>query len=216
MKVPIVTHINNTTISLVFKDLAGEYRSYCSGSWINNKNIITARHCVENDDKTVDIGRIIIFQTHKEFNGKHPYSGSKKSYMARVVAVGKNDIDVAVLEAVKDMRHGIVKILPGEVPQGLKVYITGHPRGLTFTYMEGHVAAIREMTIDTGDGPEVNYVVHIIAPASLGSSGGAVLTENGELIAINTFIKHNLPGHIFSTHKDHVIQVLEENNIQYY
>jgi S1-C subfamily serine protease len=63
---------------------------------------------------------------------------------------------------------------------GEKVYAIGNPRGLENTISEGIVSGVREMGA-------VRYVQHS-APISPGSSGGALISERGILIGLNTFL----------------------------
>lgn len=215
INVPLVQHVTDSTVALVSKDIDGDLMSYCTGVWINHNHIVTAKHCVANDDDSITIGQQILYQTKAEQTGKSPINGSDVAYTAKIVAHGELS-DVAVLKVEDNLSHGIVSIYKGQIPQGLKVYVMGHPNGLMYTYTEGIVSGIRTMKVYFSDEGEVHYIVHIQVPAAGGSSGGPAITANGELVAISTFINRGIPGNLFSTHKDKIIGVLEANGIAYY
>lgn len=66
------------------------------------------------------------------------------------------------------------------VEQGDKVYNISAPMGLEQTVSDGLVSSLRE--------DSHGQVVQITAPISPGSSGSAILNENGEVIAVATFL----------------------------
>ena len=67
-----------------------------------------------------------------------------------------------------------------EPEQGDKVYNISAPLGLEQTFSEGSVSALRE----DSHGP----IVQLTAPISPGSSGSAILNEDGEVIGVATFV----------------------------
>ncbi len=66
------------------------------------------------------------------------------------------------------------------VEQGDKVYNISAPMGLEQTVSDGLVSSLRE--------DSHGQVVQITAPISPGSSGSAILNENGDVIAVATFL----------------------------
>lgn len=66
------------------------------------------------------------------------------------------------------------------VEQGDKVYNISAPMGLEQTVSDGLVSSLRE--------DSHGQVVQITAPISPGSSGSAILDENGDVIAVATFL----------------------------
>ena len=62
---------------------------------------------------------------------------------------------------------------------GQHIFVVGHPEGYIGTFSDGLISAIRPED-------EPSAIIQITAPISLGSSGGAVLNEKGEVIAIAT------------------------------
>ena len=65
--------------------------------------------------------------------------------------------------------------------QGDKVYNISAPMGLEHTVSDGLVSSVRK--------DSHGEVIQITAPISPGSSGSAVLNENGDVIAVDTFYK---------------------------
>ncbi len=63
---------------------------------------------------------------------------------------------------------------------GSRVYVISSPRGLENSLSEGIVSAVR--TVGT------QKVIQITAPISPGSSGGPVFNDNGQVIAVATFV----------------------------
>jgi S1-C subfamily serine protease len=60
---------------------------------------------------------------------------------------------------------------------GEKIYAIGNPKGLSGTISEGIVSGIRKI--------ENNDLIQITAPISPGSSGGPIINNNGEVIAVS-------------------------------
>ena len=62
---------------------------------------------------------------------------------------------------------------------GQHIFVIGHPEGYIGTFSDGIISAIRPED-------EPSAIIQITAPISPGSSGGALLNEKGEVIAIAT------------------------------
>jgi len=100
-------------------------------------------------------------------------------YAARVENVLQYDaeIDLALLELSHDTK--LQPLIPGDdsqVVQGDKVYAVGYPLGKSNTLSDGIVSSVyKEDGVD---------IFQITAPVSHGSSGGALLNENCEVIGV--------------------------------
>lgn len=70
---------------------------------------------------------------------------------------------------------------PSRLKPGMVVYALGNPKGLTKTFSSGIVSAVRKK-----DNEIRNCVIQYTASISPGSSGGALLNENGELVGITS------------------------------
>jgi hypothetical protein len=60
---------------------------------------------------------------------------------------------------------------------GEKIYAIGNPKGLSGTISEGILSGVRKI--------ENNDLIQITAPISPGSSGGPIINNNGEVIAVS-------------------------------
>lgn len=105
--------------------------------------------------------------------------GRSNRYAARVVLANPS-LDIALLEAKGDFSD-----LPGlllasqEVSMGEKIRVAGYPFGMPFTVTEGTVSSPRQYM----DG---RYHVQTDAAVNPGNSGGPMLNEKGEVIAVTT------------------------------
>lgn len=90
--------------------------------------------------------------------------------------------DVLILK-VEDVNCAQIKVgISTDLKVGSKVYAIGSPMGLENTLSEGIVGGFRKF-----DKKENNLeYIQVTAPISPGSSGGAILNANGELVGIST------------------------------
>jgi hypothetical protein len=98
--------------------------------------------------------------------------------------------DLALIEILGDVGdHGIAP-LADDVSVGEKIHSVGHPSHLTWTHVDGIVAAFRtrapwvEDQLPILKGP----FTQISAPLWHGNSGGAVYNDRGEIIGICSFL----------------------------
>ena len=88
--------------------------------------------------------------------------------------------DLAVIE-VSGLRAPVLPLGDSDTVQiGQEVYAVGNPRGLTGTFSDGIISAIRP----EGNNLVAGKVLQITAPISPGSSGGPVLDSNAEVIGV--------------------------------
>jgi S1-C subfamily serine protease len=72
----------------------------------------------------------------------------------------------------------------GGLPEiGTDVYVLGSPEGLSFTFSNGLISAVRANPHDSK-----LVWLQMTAPISHGSSGGPVLDENAEVIAVSVAV----------------------------
>ena len=87
------------------------------------------------------------------------------------------DADLAILRSAHAPDAAILPLADSDaVRQGERVYAVGYPLGLANTLTEGIVSARYDM-----DGYQL---LQITAPISQGNSGGAVLSESGEVVGV--------------------------------
>lgn len=93
------------------------------------------------------------------------------------------EIDYALFDLPKTLirRSGLLKktdnkSITAELEKGNKVYTMSSPRGLEYSYTDGVISSIRM---------EKNYsLIQFTSPISPGSSGGALVNKDGELLGI--------------------------------
>lgn len=190
-------------------------KAYCSGAWVNKDHIVTAKHCVTNDNNEAELGYEVEFQTYKEFEGQYPYNKNHTIYNAKVIGF-LDDVDIAILKSENDVSHGIARIRKDTIKQGLKVHTLSHPVNMMYNYTQGMVSQVRDMDVYPGDEPGRYYVLHVTASATYGSSGSGLFDDNGDLLGIACFISTRMPGAIFYLHRDLLVEVLEKYSVEYY
>ena len=208
----VIDHLNKSTVMLVQKDPWGT-KSYCGGVWINERNIVTAKHCAGGDE--IKVGKKIKYQTYAEFDGRYPRNKNDKTYVAIVVAWGE-DVDIAVLKATSKVNHHVARIYKNNIVTGVRVQAVGHPVGMAYNYTTGIISQIRDMNVYPSGNPGRYYVLHVTTSATFGSSGSGVYDTNGELLGIACFVSGNMPGAMFYLHRDLIVEVLDDNSITYY
>ncbi|WP_298062674.1 trypsin-like peptidase domain-containing protein [uncultured Rikenella sp.] len=102
----------------------------------------------------------------------------RNAYLARVVLVNPA-VDIALLMAEGDFSALPEIILPetGEVNIGERIHVAGYPFGMPFTVTEGTVSSPRQLMDDT-------YYIQTDAAVNPGNSGGPMLNERNELVAV--------------------------------
>lgn len=184
-KTDFVAHLRNSTVALV-AEKDGDWRTYCTGVWIDEKTVITAYHCTADDldaDEMETLDTEIMIGLYNDFRDDE----ITKAYKSKVVYVSK-DTDLAILKAYSDIpiNHDFVNISAGPLPDGSNVHIVGHPLGFLYTYMKGQVSNTRIM--ENSFGVEDSKILQIAAPVYYGNSGGGAFDDDGNLIGIASFI----------------------------
>lgn len=210
----LINHLTSSTVMLVEASPWGT-KAYCGGVWINETHIITAKHCIVNDNDQAEYGHEIKFQTYQEFDGNYPINKIEKTYKASVIAFS-DDIDIAILESYDSLPHNIARLYKHNLIQGMSVHTMSHPTGLSYNYTQGLLSQIRNMDVKPSGNDGRYYSLHITTSAASGSSGSGVFSENGELLGIACFKTERLPGALFYLHRDLVLEVLTTHSIHFY
>lgn len=159
----------NLTVALVTdKDMA-----YCAGTWVASDRILTARHCVEDDD-------VIATSVHVR-----DYDGSK--FDAIVKKVGK-DADLALLIAPHEHAWAPVAVT---WHQGEELTIVGHPNHAEWTWMRGWVSRWTKHDSIAGDG--TMDMLQVQAPIWYGNSGGGAFDASGALVGVCSMRSTQVP-----------------------
>ena len=112
--------------------------------------------------------------------------------VARVLYIDQVS-DLALLELMRPLPDGITPIelsSMAEVSIGDDVHAIGHPEGEKWTYTRGYVSQIRpgyKWTYEAGV-PHRADVIQTQTPISPGNSGGPLISDDGKMIGINSFV----------------------------
>ncbi|MDR2911485.1 MAG: trypsin-like peptidase domain-containing protein [Bacteroidales bacterium] len=103
---------------------------------------------------------------------------NRNIYLAHVVLVNPQ-ADIALLKADGDFSTVPEITIPegGEVGIGHRIVVAGYPFGMPFTATEGTVSSPRQLI-------QGQYYIQTDAAVNPGNSGGPMLNENNELIAV--------------------------------
>lgn len=216
----LVSKIENASIGLlVYKDKDKQYQVFCGGTWISQNQIITAKHCVVDNDKDVtqlqqiDINdpefvnklqfilQEIIKPDNKKFLGKtlsyftfkekdKDFTLEKVPNTATIIKISENS-DLALLEVADPPPHEIANINSDSF-LGQQIHIIGHPGREDFTYFPGYISSIRNFSDQSDKG--ITQLLQISAPIYFGNSGGGLFNSKGELLGVCTFLKTNVPN----------------------
>lgn len=210
----LIEHLKRSTVSLVSVSPEFGVGAYCSGVWINKKEIATARHCVTNRDGEVTLGEMVKYTQQIDHDYEWPVSKDEVVYVAKVSFFTEKS-DIAILTSINDVDHGIVRISKKPITIGMTAHVMGHPTGLQWTYLTGMVSAVRTMTIYHWDYPL--KTIHINASIRRGHSGCGAFDSGGNLIGIASFgIGPETSDMSFFIHRDTLIALLDGNDIRYY
>lgn len=141
-----------------------------------------------------------------------------KHTIESVIATDKAH-DLAIIEATSLKAPPLPLGDSDSVVVGQAVYIAGNPQGLTGTFSEGILSAIRP----EGNVLVLDTILQMTAPVSPGSSGGPMLNQNGEVIGVvfsqvtrgqnlNFAIPvNNLKTLLRTTADDNLVHILDPN-----
>ena len=158
--------------------LISDGKNYGTGSFIDDNKILTNWHVIKGQSFVT-----IYFQPQTfekiDFN---------KGYIARVTKVDEKK-DLAILEV--DINRGMKKIPLGsksDIEVASAVHAIGHPSGNIWSYSKGTISQLRADYEWELDNKHIADVIQTQTPISPGSSGGPLISDNGKLIGVNTFI----------------------------
>lgn len=187
----LVADIEKKTVAFVKPgDEEGNMVPYCAGVWVDQNKILTAYHCVIDE-------QILLYQVNNDDSG-----------IARVAAVDEEDVkdDLVILKTIDTStpkNHPIASIAKDVWP-GQHVNIVGHTTGLWWSYIDGTVASERvDMTMPDRVIP---LSLQITSAAWLGNSGGGAFDDDGNLVGISSWISLRAPLMSFFIHQ----KVLDE------
>jgi hypothetical protein len=182
-KVEAAQVLKNKTVALVAKDEDGDQRAYCTGVWVSDTKILSARHCTGDDFFGLKpVGSFVTYAVASDvFDGGNPVPREVIVPRISTLCASDDEHDLVLLCTSKPPSgHGIASVTQEPVIPGQFAQEIGQSLGLWWSYSSGDVAAIRHY--DTGDGPML--WVQTTTPSSPGNSGGGLFDENTNLIGI--------------------------------
>lgn len=162
----------------------GQPRAFCSGVWISEASVLTANHCVDQEDE--DSKQMSDYLITTADDVQDPRTGKQllnvQSYPAHVYA-RDFDHDLALVRVAGAPAHAVAEPAQGTVLVGEKVANMGQSLGLWFSFATGVVAAVREMEL-ANEAPKPAFLIQTTTPTSPGNSGGGLFNESGELVGV--------------------------------
>lgn len=166
----VVAAIDDATVALISYTEGNKLKAFCTGVWVDPMHILTAAHCVEDED----IGEPILFVVHYD----------EAPFFASLLLVDKLH-DLALLHARVAPPHTSVRVAREMPERGTPLHLVGHTKGLVWSYFPGWVAAYRS---DIGPPGSKGFYMQVSAPVSYGDSGAGAFSLDGELVGITAFI----------------------------
>ena len=177
-----------SVVTVIMEDSKGKEIGLGSGFFIGEGIIITNHHVIEESKK----GYVKLIGKKTKYDLLKVIAEDKKRDLA-IISV--NYLDATSLPLVNEESVAI----------GEKAYVIGTPLGFEGTISEGIISGIRNV--------DSRNILQITAPISPGSSGGPVLSSNGEVIGIafSTAVKgQNLN---FAIPISDLLQLINERNL---
>jgi S1-C subfamily serine protease len=188
--------LEQETIALMWQSDEG-LAVYCSGTWVSEKKILTAGHCVqflaELADTESAVGLPALYAT---------VDSPENGRAARVVAVDLAH-DLALLEAMAPPSHP-VPVLGPSPEDGDPIAICGHVLGYRWSYMTGVVSSTR---VQEGPFDTAFKVIQVQSAIWKGDSGAAVFDRNGMIIGVVSY-SARWSGVAFAVHGEHIADFL--------
>ncbi len=175
----LVDGIADGVVYIVALDALGNERSSGSGFAVGADGLIATNYHV--------IAQAVNAYVQFRDGTKHDVVG---------VRAARADHDIAILEIKNPVsRESAIPLeLSIDVPQGDELIAVGHPHGFKFTVTTGILSAIRksdELPDEYKEGvsahPDTVWV-QTSAAISSGNSGGPLLTRDGKIIGVNTWV----------------------------
>lgn len=212
-----VAAINSATVAFI----DGEGNIYCTGTFVNDTDIVTAKHCLIEDDEVVDFLTTFGLPVQDtqlvkgvQFITRLDYVLGVKSpgHRADLVTVGR--MDVALLRVAHGTHHGTVTLKRMAPSVGDDVATVGHTQGLGWSYAQGHVSCPRRYIVGPLTDKSVEHL-QVTSELGRGNSGGGMFDERGRMVGVVTFILDDVQSMSFSVSSRELIGFLTVNGIEH-
>jgi S1-C subfamily serine protease len=172
--------LTQKTVALVTLNDEGEQRAFCTGVWVSATSILTAAHCVADEELSAHVTYAVPADV---LSADH---GQRTIYAPHGAVVYAKDEahDLALLRAIAPPPHLTASINDAPIAPGQFCQAMGHSIGmLVWSYSSGDIAAVRKL--DIGIGEDLTWI-QSTAPISPGNSGGGLFDAKGDLIGITS------------------------------
>jgi S1-C subfamily serine protease len=173
-----------------------------SGSLLQNNLILTNFHVVDHSREVA-----LVFKP-KDPSGKPTQDEVVKGDVVKI------DIqrDLALVRPRSLPNHAVLplEVSTQDVEVGADVRAIGHPRGEEWSYTKGIVSSIRpnyEWSV-SGDSHRAT-VIQTQTPISPGNSGGPLLSDEGKIVGVNSFIRIGAEGLNFAVAANEIRYLLK-------
>jgi S1-C subfamily serine protease len=197
----------------------GKPTSYCAGVFVSPSVIVTAEHCVVILGMTPD--RLELHRAGADDDlprwnptgqrARYAMQGQLTNdgggYWSGTVLADDPDDDLGAIQLdAEHPMHAYAQVSTGEIADGDRVEIVGHPIGYLWSYAEGYVSASRN---DTRNPHERLFpTLQVAGPIAPGNSGGGAFDAFGRLVGVASYQNNSMHGMGFFVHRDAVARFL--------